>query len=305
MVRLAEGARTSAPMVREKPARYGTDRMPMAVCSGPLELGGVSVECHVLNTGERVIHLRSAVQALTGREHGNLGEIVGVAALKSHLDADLVLGENRAFLIPGTQFIGHGLTAETFNRICRAFVSALAAGALRTQRQQMVAIRCSLMLGASADVGLIALIDEATGFEKVRAARELQAKHSFFFADRMRPWEKTFPDELWVQFARLTGWTGPIQKRPRWWGKLVTELIYEALDSDVLLHLKTHKPPPRHRQNWHQWFNEDQGLRALLAHIDQVLGIAKSCDCIEELSDRVAIAFSTRHVQIPLPLYRR
>jgi hypothetical protein len=34
----------------------------------------------------------------------------------------------------------------------------------------------------------------------------------------MRKWEKTFPDELWVEFGRLTNWKGAVTKCPKYWG---------------------------------------------------------------------------------------
>ena len=58
-----------------------------------------------------------------------------------------------------------------------------------------------------------------------------------FISEELRAWEKTFPDELWEEFGRLTGWKTPLQTRPKWWGKLVTELIYDTLDDEVATYL--------------------------------------------------------------------
>ena len=63
------------------------------------------------------------------------------------------------------------------------------------------------------------------------------------------------PDELWAEFGRLTNWKGQITKRPKYWGKLVMELIYEKLDADVAKWLKEHAPAPKHGQNYHQWLS--------------------------------------------------
>ena len=77
----------------------------------------------------------------------------------------------------------------------------------------------------------------------------------------MRKWEKTFPDELWIEFGRLTNWRGTIHKRPRYWGKLVMELIYEYLDPDVAQWLRENAPKPRGGQNYHQWLSHQYGLQ--------------------------------------------
>jgi hypothetical protein len=59
-------------------------------------------------------------------------------------------------------------------------------------------------------------------------------------------------DELWIEFARLTGWRGTVSQRPKYWGRLVMELVYEYLDADVAQWLKENAPAPRHGQNYHQ-----------------------------------------------------
>ena len=112
-----------------------------------------------------------------------------------------------------------GFEAETFLEICRAYVLALSAGALKTARQIEIAAKCSMFMSACAKVGLIALIDEATGYQYARADDALQVKLRAYLEKEMRPWEKTFPDELWVEFARLTNWKGSVTQRPKYWGE--------------------------------------------------------------------------------------
>jgi hypothetical protein len=73
----------------------------------------------------------------------------------------------------------------------------------------------------NAKLGLIALIDEATGYQYERAEDALQVKLRAFIADELRAWQKTFPDELWEEFGRLTNWKGALHTRPKWWGNLV------------------------------------------------------------------------------------
>ena len=87
-----------------------------------------------------------------------------------------------------------------------------------------------MFVAACAKVGLEALIDEATGYQIDRAQDALQVKLRAYLSDEMRKWEKTFPDELWLEFARLTGWKGTVSQRPKYWGKLVLELVYEYLE---------------------------------------------------------------------------
>lgn len=79
-----------------------------------------------------------------------------------------------------------------------------------------------MLLGAFAKTGIEAAIDEATGYQYDRASDALQTKLKMFLEEEMRPWEKTFPDELWVQFGRLTRWRGVLHQRPKYWASWST-----------------------------------------------------------------------------------
>jgi hypothetical protein len=275
---------------------------PFAKFRGEIDLGGNLVDVYVLDTGQRVLSLRATVKVLTGTDGGILEDYIGVQALKPHLDSDLVLEGTNEFHIPGTQFKGKGVTAENFERIMSAYVHALHQGALTTDRQREIAIRCAVLSTAFLRTGIIAQIDEATGYQYSRAEDALQVKLRAFISEELREWEKTFPDELWEQFGRLTNWKGGLQQRPKWWGKLVMELIYDALDPDVAEYLKKNKPKPSHGMNYHQWFTQDFGLKALIPHIFEIIGMAKTCRDMRELKEKVAVHYGREPVQLTLYL---
>ena len=73
----------------------------------------------------------------------------------------------------------------------------------------------------------------------------MRVKLKAYLGEHMRKWEPTFPEELWVEFARLTKWKGTVTKRPKYWGKLVNELVYEYLDPDVAKWLQDFCTDPR------------------------------------------------------------
>ena len=110
-----------------------------------------------------------------------------------------------------------------------------------------------------------------------------------------RAWEKTFPDELWAEFGRLSGRKGNLNSRPKWWGKLVIEMIYDTLDPDVAEYLKNNKPPPGVR--WHRQLTENIGVRALVSRCFEVVGMAKECRDMRELREKVARHYGRRMVQ--------
>ena len=131
----------------------------------------------------------------------------------------------------------------------------------------------------------------------MRSEDALRVKLKAYLEDEMRPWEKTFPDELWVEFGRLTNWRGNVQNRPKYWGNLVNELIYQYLDPDVFNWLKTNAPAPRHGQNYHQWLSNQYGLKKLVEHIWTVVGMASACSNMTELKYRMALRFGKQPVQ--------
>jgi hypothetical protein len=86
----------------------------------------------VLDTEDRVISMRASVKAIANIDGGKLGDYTGIKALNPYLNSDLVLGETIDFNIPGTQFRGKGIKAETFLDICNAYVTAFSKGELKT-----------------------------------------------------------------------------------------------------------------------------------------------------------------------------
>ena len=279
---------------------HATPKSPFAKYTGSLDLGHKSVDCFVLDDERRVISMRATVKAISGDENGKIMDYIGVKSLVPYLDPSKVSENIIEVNLPGTHFTAKCITAETFLEICSAYVSALASGANLTEKQKSTAINCSILLSACAKTGLIALIDEATGYQYVRESDALQVKIRAFISEELRAWEKTFPDELWEQFGRLTGWKGSLQQRPKYWGKLVLELIYDALDPDVASYLKQNKPAPRHGRNYHQWFTEEYGVNELVTHINQITGIAKTCSTMDELRRKVALYYKKDQIQLAI-----
>jgi hypothetical protein len=213
----------------------------------------------------------------------------------------------RLLEVEGLEKAVKGLPADLMIEVCQGFVAALQSSfdlqspyPKMTDRQRQMAIKASMFLSACAKIGLEALIDEATGYQYERAEDALQVKLRAFIADELRAWEKTFPDELWAEFGRLTGWKGSLNSRPKWWGKLVIEMVYETLDDDVAAYLKNNKPPAG--IHWHRQLTENIGVRALVSRCYEVIGMAKTCTNMRELRDRVAQHYGRKMVQFSLAL---
>ena len=124
-------------------------------------------------------------------------------------------------------------------------------------------------------VGVIALVDEATGYQEVRDRDELHRILAAYIHEELLPWAKRFPDEFYQQLFRLKGWEykPPSVKRPQFVGKLTNELIYEKLPDGVLQQLREKNPLTsggyrKHRH--HQFLTMDIGNPHLERHVAAV-----------------------------------
>jgi P63C domain/Putative antitoxin of bacterial toxin-antitoxin system, YdaS/YdaT len=281
----------------------GPPALPEARWPGTLTVVEEELPCFVLDDGRRVITRTGALNFLTGgKGGGNLESYLRIRALEPFLPADL---DEQFFDIAMAQVVNksvQAMSASAFIDICRAYARARDTGAISTESQIAIAVRASMLLGAFAKTGIEAAIDEVTGYQYERASDALQTKLRLFLEEEMRPWEKTFPDELWIQFGRLTKWRGVLHQRPKYWGKLVNELVYGYLDSDVYEWLRSHAPEPRHGRNYHQWLSGQYGLRRLTEHIWMLIGLASACHDMPELRQRMAEKFGREGVQFTMYL---
>ncbi|BBI30725.1 P63C domain-containing protein [Cohnella abietis] len=280
--------------------------MPKVIASGVLEIFN-EIPCYVLDDGQRIFRLSNLTKALRGKEHGKFGNYLSAINIQKYLPARLIpLNDTKHDRVPqgAIEFEFNGKTekgynSEDFMDVCIAFIEAGYEEKLSTAQQEIL-FNARKYIMACAKVGITALIDEATGYQNLREENALQLKLKFFLADQLRDWEKTFPDELWKQFGRLTNWQGSIHLRPRYWGKLVNELIYECIDGDLAKYLKENKPMMPSNVRYHQWLNENYGIRALTQHIWQVIGMAKGCENIFDLKELANKEFKKTPFQLTL-----
>jgi hypothetical protein len=296
------------------PERQSQADFPVAKYKGFLNLLDMEIPCYVLEpSGQRVVGRTATIEMLSGiKGGGGLEKYLGVRPLKPFIDLQNVLERMVPFRLPEVEGLGRevkGLPADLLIEICQGFVSALDASLKPsseylplTPRQTEMALKAGMFLAACAKVGLEALIDEATGYQYERAHDALEIKFRAYLAEEMRKWEKTFPDELWIEFGRLTNWRGSVTQRPKSWGKLVMELVYEYLDPDVAQWLRENAPKPRHGQNYHQWLSAQYGLRKLTEHLWKLIGIGSTCQDIGELKYKMAKMYGKTPLQYALSL---
>lgn len=174
----------------------------------------------------------------------------------------------------------YGYRAEILPEVCDVFLEARNADALKPN-QEHIARHCEILVRSFAKVGIIALVDEATGYQYDRARHALEEILDRFISKELRKWAKTFPDEFYEQMFKLRGWQYvPFSiKRPGVVGKYTNDLVYERLAPGVLEELKRITPRDAKGRTKHRHFQrltEDVGHARLREHLTAVIALMKA-----------------------------
>ncbi|MGD0074127.1 MAG: P63C domain-containing protein [Candidatus Binataceae bacterium] len=263
--------------------------LPVALFRGNLEIGDAKFPVYVLDDGKRVMAQREVVRALTGRGHGDISRYIETANLREFIDSQSILDQAIRFVISGTQFTGNGFEATLLLDICDAYLRAREAGKLGPH-EEIIAKQAEIITRACAKVGIIALIDEVTGYGAFKKQREYQLKLQAFIADDLQEWARMFPQEFWFELARLEGIHYSSRSRPLRWGKYIMAFVYDAIDKDIGKKLREINPDPHFQQNHHQWLKEF-GRQKVHDQIERVVTIMKLCDNMDDFRAKFARVF--------------
>jgi hypothetical protein len=251
-------------------------KLPIALFPGKISIGVGKYLCYVLDNHKRVISQREVVRALTGQSKGDISRYLDAQYLKPFISSKLVADQTIQFTIPGNPVTANGYEATLLLDICDAYLTARDVGMLSIN-QKHLAKKAEIIMRACAKVGIIALIDEATGYQQFRHKQELQLKLQAFIADEMQEWAKMFPDEFWFELARLESIHYSPRSRPLRWGKYVMMFVYDAMDADVGQELRKKNPDPHFLQNHHQWLKKF-GRDKVHDQITKVVTVMKLCN---------------------------
>lgn len=264
-------------------ALYGSPEKPLVV-------GGNEIQCFVLEDETRVLTQASFLEALGRHRKANVRNEGGEERLPAILQGKSINPFISKELIEKSQpirfrtsngSVASGYRAEILPMICEVYLLARDAGVL-PQNQKHVAVQADILMRALAHVGIIALVDEATGYQDVRARNALNEILEQFISEELRKWAKTFPDEFYRQMFRLRDWEWKpqsVRQRPSVVGIYTNDLVYERLAPGVLEELKRKNPklPSGRRKHKHfQWLTQDVGDPALREHLASVIALMKA-----------------------------
>ena len=223
--------------------------LPDATHEGELKIAGLELPVAVTSDGSRLMISKAFMTALGRPWKGSYAhtELPNFIAAKNLLP--FICKELMDVLEP-VEFINkHGQKAqgyrvELLQLVCEAYLDARNAGNVLTQTQERVAAQSEILLRGFARIGIIGLVDEATGYQRDRATDALAKILEQFIAKELQPWVKTFDNEFYEQMFRLRGLDFPKDtvKRPQYFGHLTNDIIYRRLAPGVLDELKRTEP---------------------------------------------------------------
>jgi hypothetical protein len=279
----------------------------------PLRIGEIEIPCYVLEDGTRVLSQRGLQGGIGLSEGGGKGGARKIAALMAKLrekginvrDLDARANSPIRFFPPQGGNAADGYEATILPDVCAVLIEAGQKGILGAKLSRL-AERAAILQHGFATLGIIALVDEATGFQKDRARDALSRILESFVAKELQPWVKAFPSDFYEQMFRLRGIPFPSNtvKRPQYFGHLTNDVIYRRLAPGVWKELKAKvekdaNGAPKHKL--HQKLTPDLGhpkLRDLVTSVTTVMKLSDQWTDFKSKLDRVHPPFNET---MPLP----
>lgn len=274
--------------------------LPTALYSSKdLPIGDVVLECAVLDNGMRILTATSVFKVFGRSRKGansrleingtKLPPFIAAKNLKNFINDDVIRWTTPIEYMDGSTK-KTGYEANIIPKMCEVYLTARRNNAL-VESQQKLAITSEILLTSLAQVGIDALVDEATGFQHDRKYDALRLLLSKYIAEGLQNWLKTFRDDFFSELDRLYG-NNPTssRKRPAYYGKFINKYIYEPLENGYVkekLNELNILPNGKRKARFHQWLNSD-GREMLINQIGRTQGLMETCSNIESFKRKAA-----------------
>lgn len=248
--------------------------------------GDIEIPCYVLEDETRVLSQRGLMSGL-GMIKGSTrsGDDQLTVLANGLLEKGLINNDLAAVIRSPIRFKplhggrpAYGYPATVLADLCEAVLAARATSKL-DKRQDNLAKQCEVLVRGFARVGIIALVDEATGFQKDRAKDALARILEAFVAKELQPYLRTFPSDYYEQIFRLYNLPYPPlgnkSWRPAFIGSLTNEVVYSRLAPDLLPELKKAASKTERKAKLLQWLTQDLGHPKLREHLASIVSILK------------------------------
>lgn len=279
-----------------------SEHLPKVAYDGKISIGNKELSCAVLDDGTRILTNAAVFAAFDRPRKGKTNEENRLRNTPAFLTANNLLPYierefaeddfSVKYIYSGRELIGY--KADILSRICDIYLSARDDGVLAENQKPLAEVSDALMRSL-AKVGIVALIDEATGYQFERDAKALQELFSKYIAEEFLPWVKTFPDEFYVQMFRLRGWDYNGRFRTPYAGQLTNFLVYNRLPEGILEELKRLNPILNkngyRKYRLHQGLTRETGYQHLTQQISTVTTMMRGFDTWEEFEPVFRKAF--------------
>jgi hypothetical protein len=267
--------------------------VPQALKSGELKLGDMAFPCSVLSDGSRVLTQGDFMHGMRMYYSGWISKNRSDEDASADVPQFLSFKRISPFVnkhLGGLQSItisyrtergimARGIRAETIPKICEVWLDADEYGKLGV-RQKEIAAKAKLLMRALAHTGIIALVDEATGYQSIRPADALQKYLEMIVRKELAVWAKKFPDEFYENIYKLKGWVWPGMRKNRFSvvAHYTRDLIYERMAPGLLKELEQKNPQDEkgyRDSKLHQWLTGDVGDPMLASHLQSILTLQR------------------------------
>jgi hypothetical protein len=246
--------------------------IPCAVVMGPKGVQRVLSEAGVTNA---ILGDRSGASKRKKSSGALLPLFVAPGQLEPFITKDMLDGPLKPIDYLDGQRVVRGYDTSVLTAVCNVWLEARANGALQEQQMDK-ALKAEILMRALADTAVVALVDEATGYQAVRPQNALQSYLELVIRRELAVWAKKFPDEFYENIYRLKGWVWPGMSKNRYSvvANYTTNLVYDRLGPGITEELikKTPVNDKGYRSNrLHQWLSEDVGDPMLATHLHSIL----------------------------------
>ena len=254
-----------------------------------MTIGDLTLDCYVLEDGRRVLNKRGMARALGLKSGGGNAfmKTMQGKGLGSSIPAELRQKiDNPLFFKPLGLDLAHGYEADVLADVAKAIASSKL-----TLAQVSLAAQAKILISAFAKVGVVALVDEATGYQQIRDPRALRILVQQYIEEEKREWEKQFPDSFYDELNKLYGNKSMtitshgkvIQSRPQHFANFTRTYVYEPLENGLVLEELDRLNPKidakgTRRSRFHQHLSLGYGIEKLKRQVQSVETLVSVAD---------------------------
>lgn len=307
----------SAKAVAAKKEMATLPRATHGSADSPLRLGGIELVCYVLDDGTRLITQEGFLSALGRAKKAKGGQGASIDAgvdklpsflaaknLKPFISNELMESTTPVVFRTPSGVKAYGYRADLLPKVCNVYLSVRDENKVLASQQHLIKAADILMRGL-AEVGIIALVDEATGYQRDREKDALAKILEAFVAKELQPWVRTFPPDYYEQLFRLRGLKYPPDKaqyKPQYFGHLTNDIVYKRLAPGLLTELKQQAAKDEKKGRLQQRLTPEVGHPKLREHLSSVTTVMKLSDGYPDFLEKLNRIHPKYDETLPLDL---